>query len=151
MDQVDDTIVVFASDNGATTTNPSADVALYPGRHDDMPRMEVNVKPRQAFDKLLFREGLGPKDAYLLLDGYGRGIHGHFDVNAIVRYTDRGRVFLVDNTFSRKAPDFHNSIMVIRDGRGGVKSIQEYNRSGDPVSASFINVNGETFGVPCSP
>ena len=46
LDEVDNTIVVFASDNGAGTVNPSDDVAKYPGRHDDMPRTGSNYPLR---------------------------------------------------------------------------------------------------------
>ena len=42
LDRLDDTIIVFASDNGASTINPGRDVAKYPGRHDDMPRNGSN-------------------------------------------------------------------------------------------------------------
>jgi arylsulfatase A-like enzyme len=42
IDQLDNTIVVIASDNGAQSTNPSQDTAQYPGRHEDMPRLGSN-------------------------------------------------------------------------------------------------------------
>lgn len=42
MDSLDETIVIFASDNGATTKNADIDTAKYPGRYDDMPRTGSN-------------------------------------------------------------------------------------------------------------
>jgi hypothetical protein len=43
------------------------------------------------------------------------------------------------------------STTLYSDTHGDVDSIQMFNRNGDPVSASFVNVNGKTFGVPCAP
>ena len=43
------------------------------------------------------------------------------------------------------------STTLYSDIHGDVKSIQKFNRNDDPVSASFVDVNGETFGVPCAP
>ncbi len=34
---------------------------------------------------------------------------------------------------------------------GDVRRIKKFNRDDQPVSASFVDVNGETFGVPCAP
>lgn len=42
LDQIDNTIVVFVSDNGASTKSVSADTNLYPGWHEDMPRRGSN-------------------------------------------------------------------------------------------------------------
>lgn len=46
LDQIDNTIVVFASDNGAQTRNAGDDTAKYPGRYDDMPRLGSNYPLR---------------------------------------------------------------------------------------------------------
>ena len=42
------------------------------------------------------RAGLETTDAYMLLDGFGRGTHLHFDANAIIRYAEGGEPLLVD-------------------------------------------------------
>jgi hypothetical protein len=34
---------------------------------------------------------------------------------------------------------------------GDVRRVQKFNRDDEPVSASFVDLNGETFGVPCAP
>ena len=46
LEQETNTIVIFASDNGGVTRNPSNDVAKYPGWHEDMPRTGCNAPLR---------------------------------------------------------------------------------------------------------
>ena len=46
MCQRDDTIVVFASDNGAIPSDPLHDTDKYPGRHEEMPRLGSNLPLR---------------------------------------------------------------------------------------------------------
>jgi len=44
--QLDNTIVVFASDNGAIPDDPLHDTDQYPGRHEEMPRLGSNLPLR---------------------------------------------------------------------------------------------------------
>ena len=75
-----------------------------------------NVAPEEGFDKLTFR-GAWDEDAdYLLLQGFGDGQHGHPDANSISQFQVRGRIFLVDGDYIRRAPRNHNTVMVLRDG-----------------------------------
>jgi len=46
MDQIHNTIVVFVSDNGASTASVAEDTNLYPGWHEDMPRRGSNYPLR---------------------------------------------------------------------------------------------------------
>ncbi len=46
LDQIHNTIVVFASDNGASTRSLTDDTNLYPGWHEDMPRNGSNYPLR---------------------------------------------------------------------------------------------------------
>lgn len=72
----------------------------------------------RAFDRAVFREGLGRQDSYLLLQGinvsspmYREGIFG----NAIIRYTELGSLFLFSNT--QIVGSWSRSVMRISRGR----------------------------------
>ena len=57
----------------------------------------VNSIPATAgFDKIAIREGWGPNDYYLLLDGISGGGHSYQDANCIVRYADHGILWCAD-------------------------------------------------------
>ncbi|MCD6360993.1 MAG: PQQ-binding-like beta-propeller repeat protein, partial [Armatimonadetes bacterium] len=75
-----------------------------------------NLPWEECFDKLSLRAGLEREDEYLLLDGFGRGNHMHFDANAIIRYAAGGEPLLVDAEYIKNAPKYHNSMVIIRDG-----------------------------------
>ena len=88
----------------------------YAGRSPQYPTAP-NIPWEDTFDKLTLRNGLGGGGEYLLLDGFGRGTHMHFDTNAIIRYAAGGEPLLVDGEYIRNAPKYHNSMVIIRDGR----------------------------------
>ncbi|MGD9495659.1 MAG: hypothetical protein AB7Y46_05050, partial [Armatimonadota bacterium] len=88
----------------------------YAGRSPQYPT-EPNLPFEVTFDKLTFRDGLQREDAYLLLDGFGRGTHMHFDANAIIRYADGGEPLLVDGEYIKNAPKYHSSLVILRDGQ----------------------------------
>ncbi len=76
-----------------------------------------NVAPiDMAYDKISLRPSFDPRDEYIILDGMSRGEHGHDDGNSIIRYTDNERIWLCDMDYIRRAPKWHNSAIVIRDG-----------------------------------
>lgn len=77
----------------------------------------LNLPYEVSFDKLAFRAGLETTDAYMLLDGFGRGTHLHFDANAIIRYAEGGEPLLVDGEYIKNAPKYHNALVIIRDGQ----------------------------------
>lgn len=71
----------------------------------------------QAYEKISFRDSFDPQSPYLLLDGIGTGGHRHFDGNAIIRYTDRGREWFADGDYIQALPKFHTSVLVFRNGQ----------------------------------
>lgn len=75
-----------------------------------------NLPWPETFDKITFRGGLGDDDEYLLLDGFGRGTHMHFDANAIIRFAAGGKPLLVDGEYIKNAPKYHNSLVILRNG-----------------------------------
>ncbi|NLO06085.1 MAG: hypothetical protein GX131_09700, partial [candidate division WS1 bacterium] len=75
------------------------------------------VALESAIDKISFRESFDPDAGYLLLDGLTRGGHGHMDANAILQWTENGRVWLADVDYIKSLPKYHNSMLVLRDGQ----------------------------------
>ncbi len=73
----------------------------------------------QAVDKVVFRDGFGADDQYLLLDGLNKGGHLHYDGNSISRMTDNGRIWLADASYMDSLPKFHSTALVLRDGQSG--------------------------------
>ncbi len=76
-----------------------------------------DVPAERSLDKAVFRSGFTEQDSYLMLDGISAGIHDHDDANAIIRYTDNGRLWLCDMDYIRATPKWHNSILLSRDGQ----------------------------------
>lgn len=76
----------------------------------------------RSFDKISFRNGFGPEDDYLLLDGVSGGVHGHADANSILEYTSRDRLWIVTADLSygydNSRMSHHNAVTVLRDGEG---------------------------------
>jgi len=75
-----------------------------------------------TFDKIAFRNSFEAEDSYLLLDGLGNGGHGHRDVQALLRYTDRDRIWLADCDYFKALPAVHNTLVATRDGMSGTRS-----------------------------
>jgi outer membrane protein assembly factor BamB len=70
-----------------------------------------------AFDKISFRDGFDPESTYLLLDGLARGGHGHRDANAVLQWTQNGRIWLADTDYIKSLPKYHNTLLVLKDGQ----------------------------------
>jgi len=81
------------------------------------PLSPPNVPIETAFDKITFRESWETDAQYLLLDGFSRGKHLHYDGNAINVFVDRGRRWLIDHDYLVRNTTEHNMVTVIRDGR----------------------------------
>lgn len=87
---------------------------LFPGYPP--PALQPNLAPQHSFDKLTLRAGWNPDDDYLLLKGFGGGLHGHPDAGGISQFQARGRHFLTEGDYIRRAPREHNIVQIIRDG-----------------------------------
>jgi len=74
------------------------------------------IPMESLFDKISFREGFDPAQAYLLLDGLSNGGHKHLDGNSLPRLTQFDRIWLADNDYFKTAVKYHNSLMVFKDG-----------------------------------
>jgi hypothetical protein len=77
----------------------------------------LKVPYERAFDKITFRESLERECPFLLLDGFGRGKHLHYDTNNLIKYHADGQDWLIDGDYLVRNTTEHNMISVIRDGR----------------------------------
>ena len=83
-------------------------------------------------DKIGFRTGWTPEVQFLLFEPQSVSGHIHYDMNAILRYNHRGRVWIVDNGYGRpsrlsnvsrsyserqRGPEDHN-VVIFRDRQG---------------------------------
>jgi len=58
----------------------------------------ITLPREQCVDKVMFRGGFGREDPYLLLNGFQGTVMGCLDGNAIIRFCDRGQVWLFQST-----------------------------------------------------
>ena len=80
-----------------------------------LPPSEVPVE--RSFDKISLRDGIDPLGQYLLLDGFSSGMHLHYDANMIVRFADRGRVWLMDDDYLVRQSTDHTGVSLLRNSR----------------------------------
>ncbi len=112
-----------------TQTKPYYNEALQP----------ADVPPEQAFDKISFRSSWDPNAQYLLLDGFARGKHLHYDGNAIIEFVQDGERWLIDHDYLVRNTTEHNMLSVLRDGRCDVlePSLAGLRRSADLPRLAF--------------
>ena len=75
------------------------------------------VPQERTFDKITFRTSFDADKPYMIVDGINGCYHGHFDGNSILRFTDRGRIWLADSDYIKSLPKFHNSMLVFQNGQ----------------------------------
>lgn len=80
------------------------------------PQRVPTLPAEETFDKISFRAGWNADDDYALFKGFGGGMHGHPDACSIAQFQARGRLFLVEGDYIRRAPRDHNMLQIIRDG-----------------------------------
>jgi len=83
----------------------------------------------RTYDKIAFRESWSKSAQYLLLDGYSAGSHIHRDQNAVIRFNQLGRLWIVDNGYGKQSgvtrvgeaystrqlgPEDHNTLQFVR-------------------------------------
>jgi hypothetical protein len=102
------TVLPITAHQHAISTHPPEHIE-YAGHSVNAPEtwrrgegIGINHLPAaQGFDKIVMRGGFSPNDAYLLLQGYQGGFRwqGHMQVaNCIVRFSQAGHTFLIQNT-----------------------------------------------------
>jgi len=118
-------------------SRPKSDATQQKMPLDDHIRREYapQVPRARAYDKIAFRESWSDQAQYLLLEGYSAGSHSHRDQNAVIRFNQLGRVWIVDNGYGKRAgvkslgkafstrelgPEDHNTIQLIPPGGGFV-------------------------------
>ena len=122
----------------------TAGVYEYTQRHSWMGEGVVrpNISLEETFDKAVFRESWAGDSQYLMLDGYARGHHLHYDGNGITTFVDRGRPWLIDHDYLIRNTTEHNMLTVIRDGRA--------DKAVPSCSALVASGDGERFAMTCS-
>jgi len=80
--------------------------------------MESEVLLERAWDKIAMRESWAPGAQYLLMDGFGRGKHLHYDTNCINEYVADDERWLADHDYLVRNTTEHSMLSVLRDGRG---------------------------------
>ena len=76
-----------------------------------------SVPADRAIDKVVMREDWSRTSQYVIVDGYGRGKHLHYDTGAIIEYVDRGYRWLLDHDYLSRNTTEHNMLTVLREGR----------------------------------
>jgi len=81
------------------------------------PLQKSPIPADRAVDKIVMRDGWSRAAQYVILDGYGRGKHLHYDTGAIIEYVSRGYRWLLDHDYLTRNTTEHNMLTVLRDGR----------------------------------
>jgi len=103
----------------------------------------TDPQPDNGFDKISFRDGFDEEEPYLLLDGVDNGGHGHRDANAVLRLTWRNRIWLEDAEYDKISANFHNTVVIARDGVVGPRP--PYATLGEVSDADGIARAGSTY------
>ncbi len=105
-------------------------------------------RPRKGYNKISFREAFRPDAQYLLMDGRRKlAYHNHDDSNTIVRFTDNGRMWIVDCHPSLRAVQDQNALTYDVDGRGAsLGSDADATLVADLGQLGFVRSHVEPYG-----
>lgn len=111
------------------------------------PVAEGGVPAAEAYDKIAFRESWHPGDQYLLLDGYGRGKHLHYDTNGITEFVQGGERWLLDHDYLTRNTTEHSMLSVLRDGRAAelVPALAGLSASGEVSGAAAVETHVDGY------
>lgn len=84
---------------------------------DEILRAGEDPPYEKCFDKISFRDSFDEDRQYLLLGGQSHGYHSHPDGNAIIAFTDQGKLWIFDNGYFVPDTVEQNTIAVYRDGQ----------------------------------
>lgn len=91
------------------------DEFIYDSTCRENPSLEIPFE--KTFNKLQFRTFSENGGEHLLLDGFGRGRHGHYDTGAIISCTLDGYKFIVDSEYLLGKSSEHSMVVVVREGQ----------------------------------
>lgn len=75
----------------------------------------------KTFDKISFRSTFDPQKQYMSLEGINTGYHSHRDGNAVLRLTDRNRIWLADGDYIKSSAKYHNLLLIFKNGEATVQ------------------------------
>jgi len=81
------------------------------GAQRDRLAWEALIPKEQAVEMVTFRDRFAPDAPYLFLNGFQGGRYNSMDVNAILRYADRGSIWLISQT-EQLGHYFRNSLHI---------------------------------------
>ena len=78
----------------------------------------TTVPVAEAVDKIAFREGWDKTSQFLMLDGFGRGHHLHYDIQAITAlHSDGVEKWLLDRDYLERDSSRHAMLTLLHNGR----------------------------------
>ncbi len=111
-------------------------------------RQEGNNPPlERCVDKASFRARLDPSALYVLIDGVNNGGHRHADGNSLLRYSQYGRNWLMENEYIKNQQKYHNSLLMLVDGEAfALPDYMELMGSGETAEYGWMSLRARDYG-----
>jgi len=107
---------------------------------------QPSISRDRTVDLLTFRDGYGPDDQYLCLDGFQNQQHP-LGLNSVLRYVDRGKLFLVAHT--GKEGNYYKSGLVVSPGVcASLRSTEVTAADRDPRQPEHLDPESQVFPEP---